>query len=320
MTADEYLDAILKLPKLASPLTSPDGKAVAWAWGGIHDGYDIYVTYMEHKSEPVRLTNTPQNTIPVSWMPDSQSIIVREDKDGNERYTLYQVNINEPFQIKPLTEPTPNYFIRGGELHPNGKWLIYGANVNHLTGEEVEQTWVYRHDLETDEKLVLAKPEKGAFVIPRLSPTGSHVVYERKDHHPSGRQVWLVNIDGNNDREILNFGDDAKADASWFPDGERLLIRHDTPTHKRIGIWELATESMIWLIDDPARNIEASFVPYNSDHIVVYEIENARLKSSLFHPETKSESALPSLEGNLALLAPTTDGQWVQLLQRSSTC
>ena len=84
------------------------------------------------------------------------------------------------------TEPEPNYFLRGGDLHPNSRWLVYGANVDAATGCEIEPTWIYRLDLETGERRVLARPEKGAWIVPDLSPIGEHVLYRRMDLHLAG--------------------------------------------------------------------------------------------------------------------------------------
>lgn len=49
----------------------------------------------------------------------------------------------------------------------------------------------------------------------------------------------MVDIDGENDREILNFGAGVKAFASWFPNGKRVHFLAETETHRRLGVWEL---------------------------------------------------------------------------------
>jgi hypothetical protein len=66
-------------------------------------------------------------------------VIVSQDKDGNERVQLFRVDLDYPLTLIPLTEPGPNYFIRGGSLHPRENWLVYGANVHPESGEETEE-------------------------------------------------------------------------------------------------------------------------------------------------------------------------------------
>ena len=63
--------------------------------------------------------------------------------------------------MEPLTSASPNHYLRGGQLHKDGRWLIYAANFDAESGEETETDRLYRHDLQTDERLVLARPEKG---------------------------------------------------------------------------------------------------------------------------------------------------------------
>lgn len=311
MSSAPYLDALLSLPGMYTSKVSRDGKWVAWTWLRTGPAGNIYLTATDGKTAPIRLTDTMEDTFMVAWTPDSRAVIVEQDKDGNERTQLFRVDIAHPLDMHPLTEASPNYFIRGGAVHPNGKWLVYGANVNLGTGAEIEPTLIYRHDLETGERRVLAYPQKPAYIVPRLSPTGNYVLYTRTDRDPAGEQVWLVDIAGERDREIINVGDALKAFATWFPDGQRAVVLAETATHRRLGIWTLADGSLHWLVDDPARNIEEAFVPAGCDHIVVMEIKQTKLRCSLLDPENGKETRLPNIPGNLQLLAPVAGKRWV---------
>ena len=311
MNPEQYLDSLLSLPGMWGARVSRDGKWVAWTWFRTGPAADLFVAPTDGSAAPIRLTETLENTFLVSWAPDSRAVIVEQDKDGNERAQLFRVDLDRPLEMIPLTEPEPNYFLRGGDLHPNGRWLVYGANVDAATGREIEPTWIYRLDLETGERRVLARPEKGGWIVPHLSPTGEHVLYGRMDLHPAGYQCWLVDIEGRLDREILNFGADVKTSASWFPDGKRVLAMVESETHQRVGVLELASGELRWLLDDPARNIERAFVPYGSEQIVVVEIQRARTCCSLLDPATGTETRLPEIPGNLIPLAPLENGLWV---------
>ena len=311
MKSEKYLDALLSLPGMTLPKVSRDGRWVAWTWFRTGPAADVFVAPTDGSAPPVRLTRTSDNTYLVSWTPDSRAVVVEQDKDGNERAQLFRIDLDRPLEMSPLTEPEPNYFVRGGDLHPNGRWLVYGANVDAATGQEIEPTWMYRLDLETGERRVLARPRKGGYIWPELSPTGTHVLYGRMDRHPAGYQIWLVDIEGHEDREILNFGADVKTLASWFPDGERVLVLAETETHRRLGVWELEGGALRWLLDDPSSNIEKAFVPYGSDRIVVVQLERARVRCSLLDPDTGAETFLPEVSGNLVPLAPVGKGQWV---------
>jgi dipeptidyl aminopeptidase/acylaminoacyl peptidase len=317
MTPAEYLDALLALPRLVAPRVSPDGRWVAWTWFGTGPAADIYAAPTDGSAPPLRLSDTTDDTILVAWSPDSRALLVAQDRDGNERDRLYRIALAAPLTLEPLTEADPHYYIRGGELHPNDRWLIYGANLDAATGAEIEPNWVYRHDLATGERAVLARPAKANWGHPRLSPTGDHVLYMRMDRHPAGSQYWLVGIDGTGDREVLNFGDDVKCQATWFPDGQRAVVLAETPSHARLGVWTLGDGTIRWLIDNPSRNIEMAYAPRNSDKIVVVEVRGARNHPSLLDPDTGEEWPLPVVAGNLTPLAPAANGEWVALYSSS---
>lgn len=311
MTPDQYLEHLLSLPDLWGAKVSPDGKWAAWTWYRAGPAADVYAAPTDGSRPPTRLSDTANDTILVSWTPDSQAVIVSQDQDGNERDQLFRIDIDRPLTLIPLTEPTPNYYIRGGQLHPNGRWLIYAANLDYETQQEIEPSWVYRHDLQTGARMPLAKPQKSGWYFPELNPTGTHILYTRMDQHPAGRQIWLVDIEGQTDRELFNAGPAVKVFARWLPDGERAVVLAEAGTHRKLGVWALKTGETRWFIDDAARNIEAAYMPVGSDRIVVIEQIQARGRASLLDPDTGDELRLPTLPGNLTPLAPAADGAWV---------
>jgi dipeptidyl aminopeptidase/acylaminoacyl peptidase len=310
MNTTDYLDALLSLPALYAPKVSPDGRWVAWTWLRAAPAGDVYAAPTDGSAPPLRLTDSNDDTWLVSWTPDSRGVIVTQDHDGNERDRLFRVDLTQPCALQPLTDADPNYFLRGGDLHPNGRWLVYGANLDLATGAEIEPTCVIRHDLETGERVTLARPVQGGWNAPQLSPTGGHVLYTRTDLDPAGRQTWIVDIDGANDRELYNAGANRRSAASWFPDGERVLLLADTATHRRLGVLTLADGSLRWLIDDPARQVEDAYAPRGSNHIVVLEVRGARLQPSLLDPVSGEERSLTPSTGNLQPLAPLAAGGW----------
>ncbi len=311
MNLEERLEALLSVPLLSGPAVSPDGQWIAWSWSRLGPAADVFTAATDGSGAPVRLTASPDDTVVVSWTPESQAVIVAQDRDGNERTRLFRIKLDHPGVMEPLTEELPNYYIRGGQMHPDRKWLVYGANVDPETGEEIEATWILRQDLETGERKVLARPRRANSYRPLLNSSGTHVLYFRNDLEPSGRQAWLVDIEGENNREILNFGPHAKVSASWFPEGDRLLFVVETGYRRKLGIWQAEDESVRWLLDDPGRNLEYAFVPPNGDRAVVVEIEAAGIKASLLDPETGTEFSLPGVPGNLVPLAPVEDEQWL---------
>ncbi len=311
MTPDDYLDALLHLPTLQFPKISRDGKWAAWTWYRTGPAADVYIAPTDASLPPVRLTDTPHDTLVVAWTPDSRSVLVSQDRDGNERAQLFRVELDQPGVMHPLTEPSPSFYLAGGQLHPSGRWLVYGANLDIGSDQEIEPTWLYRHDLVTGERVPLARPQRGCYYEPQLNEPGTHILYRRKDLHPAGLQVWLVDHEGQEDREILNAGANKKAHASWLPDGQRALVLAETDTHQRVGLWDLDSGGLRWLIDQPDRNIESAYVPNGSQQAVLIEFENARVRTSFLDLDTGKETCLPTVPGSLIPLAPVGEGEWV---------
>jgi dipeptidyl aminopeptidase/acylaminoacyl peptidase len=316
LESDWRLEALLSAPVLRGPEVSPDGRWVAWGWSNVAPAADVFVARTDDSTAPLRLTETADDTRVVSWTPDSRAVVVGQDSAGDERERLFRVNAAKPGVMEPLTEESPNYYVRGGQVHPNGRWLVYGANFDAEAGEEIEATWLYRHDLRTGERRVLAKPERGNFYRPLLGPAGDTVLYFRNDLDPAGRQAWLVNVEGREDREILNFGPRAKVSARWFPDGRRILftVEEEDATYRRLGVCEVRDGSTRWLLDDARRDPEYAFVPPNGGPVVVVEVREARVRATLLDVEGGAEECLPRLSGDFVPLSPTEDRCWIGLL------
>src|SRR5215208_2496564 len=159
--------------------------------------------------------------------------------------------------------------------------------------------------------MVLARPEKGSIPWPELNRQGTHVLYSRNDVHPAGQQIWRVDIDGLEDREILKFGPQIKVSASWFCDGRRVLFVAEAESYRRLGVWSMDEKSLRWLLEDPTRNIEYSFVPPNGGPVVVVGVEQARIKASLLDVQNGTETSLQRTSGNLLPLAKADNGGWI---------
>lgn len=320
MTLDEFLDALLSLPRPIGERVSPDGKWIAWSFLGTSAGADVYVASTDGASAPVRLTATGQETMVVSWAADSRTLVVGEDRDGDERVRLFAMDRAAPDVLQPLTPANPNYFLYGGRLSPDRRTLYYAANVDDRTAEEIATHLLYRLDVASGERRVLARPLKPNAYAPFLNESGTQLLYSRKDRHPAGRQVWIVDADGAGDRELLNAGDERKVQAGWFPHDDRILVVAETATHKRLGVW--ADGALTWLIDDPAVTLEGAFVPHRSARIVAIETRAARSRAWLVDPASGAREAWPETPGATVLpLAPTEEGAatgWVASISGST--
>jgi dipeptidyl aminopeptidase/acylaminoacyl peptidase len=313
MSPDKYLDALLALPAIYDAAIAPDGRWAAWTWFRAGPTADVYAAPTDGSTAPIRLTDTPENTSLVAWAPNSRALLVQQDHEGDERMQLFRVDLEQPGVLHPLTAPAPNYFLRGGQLHPNGRWLVYGANLDAATGAEIEPTWIYRHDLVTGERIPLARPTRASYAVPELNEQGSHVLYSCQELDVGGVQVWMVDIEGREDREVLNAGPGAKIFATWLSDGQRALVLAEATTHRRVGVWDRVSGALRWVLDDPRRNIEQTFVPRGSTTsvAVIIEVRDAQICCTLLDLDSGVEIRLPNIPGNLTPLHPLAGREWV---------
>ncbi|HSF81822.1 MAG TPA: prolyl oligopeptidase family serine peptidase [Anaerolineales bacterium] len=317
MTDQNFLQQLLSLPTVEYARLSPDGRWVAFVWYRKHENADVFCVPADGSSPPVALTHTPEFTWLVDWTPDAQAVIVEEDHDGDEFVRLFRVDLDRPEQMQPLTEDHPPYFIRGGSLHPDGTTLFYGANYDFVTGKVLEPTWIYRHDLRTGQRQPIARPLHPCYMMVSLNPQGTHLHYSRSDRHPAGRQIWLLDVEGKEDTEILNFGDQVKVFARWFPDGENILAISESTdgkiqNHRSLGVYHWPSKQMRWLIDDPQRSLEGTWVSPDG-YIVADEIIQADHAATWLDPKTGQEKPFPRLPGNLIPVGRAADGAWVAI-------
>lgn len=307
---DPFLDRLLSLPTLYSASLSPDGTQLALIWGKLGPTAQLWLQPADGSQPPRCLIDDGRDCDYVIWARDSQSMIVGQSRDGDERISLLQVFLDGRAPRR-LTPEAPEYYIHGGQLLADNRHLVYAANLDPESGEEIEPSFIYLHDIETDTRQVLARPEKPAFCWPLVSPDDKLVLYERKDRHPAGYQLWLAAIDGSFDREIVNLGDDIKVDGAWSPDGAHVVLAADAKEGRRIGLWHRADETIDWLIDDPSRNPEDAHWLRRSPYIVVEEVRDARTINHLLDPASRREIPFIPGAGSYAPLGVDANGAWL---------
>lgn len=320
---DTFLQQLLRLPEVTSAYLSPDGRHIAFNWNRRHPNRDVFVVPADGSTPPIALTNTPEATRFISWAPGSQAVIVAEDHNGDERVRLFKVTRDSPGIMQPITEDSPPCFLRGGSVSTCGRFLYYGANYDFANREPQEATWIYRQDLHTGQRSVLARPARPDYSVPVPNRQGTHLLYSRRDHHPSGRQFHLIDLSTGEDREILNFGARHKLFARWFPDGEHILVLSESTgngpqQHASLGVYHWPTESMRWLIDDPARYIKGAWTSPDGSAIID-EVRDGCHRPTWLVPLKGIETPFPALPGNLIPLGRTASGDWAAIYYAADT-
>lgn len=298
-------------PVLWTPRLSADGQWLAWTWTGLTETGNVWVVPTDGSRKPRRLTDGGDHFFVNHVSADGGTLILSQSIGANEHDRLFLLEREGTAEPRPLTALQSNHYVFGGALSPDGRFLVYAADVDHESGEPTAGSWIYRQDLASGERLVLARAESVAGLAPEISPDGSSVLYARSDRHPAGVQYWVVGMDGNGDREILTVGDRLKAKAHWLGEGDKILVLAETETHDRVGVLEAGTGSLRWLIDDPARAIDDILPGSDGRRAMVLEFAQGRLVAKLLDIASGGEQPFVSPGRSLLPIGELPDGSWV---------
>lgn len=318
------LDALMTIPQVSFWKVSPNKRYISIVVNRIHENSDVFLKTTYSAGELVPLTKTPETTFVEDWAPDSKSILISEDKAGNERITLYRVFLDCPQEMNPVTQQEPNYYLYGGQFGPRGDYIAYAMNYDIDTKRETETFRIIVQDLETSDRLVVARPDRPTDPKLEIDPNNRFILYKRADEHPSGSQWWIVSIDGDEDREILNFGSKAKINAAWTYDG-RVLFDTDTLDGVRhnsvgIGFYDIGSNEIDWL-SKPTEGgtYDSSIVPEHSHHIMVCEDIEARTRPYIYDLKTDVLANATSTRGNLRPITNLEGEEWLGVYYSSTS-
>ena len=306
---EPFLDRLFRVSEAWGARLSPDGRRIAWIASNLGETTQVWQAPADGSTPPKAWIANERDCDWFFWAPDSASIILGQSRDGDERVGLSQIALDGA--ARELTEQRPDFYIHGGQIDPAGRFLIYAANRDPETGREIDINVIYRHEIASGERVALARLERAAYVTPRLSPDGKQVLYSRKDRDPAGRQLWLVGADGSGDREILNAGNTRKVEGLWAPDSAHVVVNAENGDHRRVGLLDIATGRVRWLIDDPTLQIAGAHWPKGSDRIVVTETKSARDRASLLDPSDGQVTPFDGAGGTLLPIGPAANGCWV---------
>ncbi len=208
------------------PSFSPDGRQVAFSWGGKrNDNRDIYVLPVGGQN-PLRLTQHPEEDLSPEWSPDGRSIaFIRRHSGqlasimlipalGGPERDLYEIHLGQHLSIIEQ---------RKLAWSPDGKWLVFTNQ--QPSGDHA----LFLLSLETGaaRPLFSDHPNGVEDLSPAFSPDGRRLAFARFDS-PSSSKLLVRNLTPGMDAEgepirVPNAGSNPHSPV-WGTDARHLLF------------------------------------------------------------------------------------------------
>ena len=206
------------------PALSPDGRQVAFSWGGkTGDNRDIYVMLLGEQ-DPLRLTFDSAEDAYPAWSPDGKHIAFIRRRDGARADIMLISSIGGP--ERKLHEIRLGGWLASRMLawSPDGKWLCF-ANEVGASGHHV----LFLVSPESgDVKRFLHEEENGiGDSSPAFSPDGRWLAFCRFEH-PNNSHLLLQRLSPDlipqgEPIPVREAGINPRAPV-WMPDGKKVLF------------------------------------------------------------------------------------------------
>lgn len=140
---------------------------------------------------------------------------------------------------------------------------------------------------------------------PEISPDGSTIVFKRST--ADSNQLWLMERDGNNPRQILNA---SGWDPTWSPDGNSILFASDMQGAIQLYTIKLDGSELQKVSDLPAIRGRSDWSPDGS-FIVTYSGQPWKRDVFIMNADGSNARMLTPTGGNSQGPSISPDGQWV---------
>jgi len=304
-----------RYPIAWEPKVSKDGRWLAWTWTGVMEVGNVWLAPTDGSAPPRLVSAETEHTYIRSFSPDGRQLLLAQSVGASEHDQLLLLDLASGTR-REVTPKQDDHYVYGGTFTPDGKAILYTASFDDATGKAIEGQCIYRHDLAGGRRKCVSRAESLDERALELSEDGRFLIYHRHEHQAGGSQIWLLDLETGEDREILNVGDALKAYGHWLGQ-DRVLVWAEGDTHDRVGVLTLPDLRLRWLIDDPRRSVDAAIPGHDGRSVALIDFRGGALHASVLTLADGAETPLRAAEGSLLPIEQLADGSWVAELYSS---
>jgi dipeptidyl aminopeptidase/acylaminoacyl peptidase len=221
---------------------SPDGRLQAYS-ANKGEQWSVYVMDLRTRREKILVKST-QSVMNPEFSPDGQWIAVQSDFDGDENFNLYIVPARGDEPRKLTDTPTDSSFPR---------WSPDGEKIAFISNRDGDRDNVFVMDSSGGATRQLTHVED---IVSEIAwrPDGQSIAFSAGVGHLD--YVGLVDLQGRME-QIVAFPDSENSIAGgygrpepWSPDGSELAFVSNLHDHLDIGILDMATRQVTWLVQN----------------------------------------------------------------------
>ena len=296
------------VPQLSNVHASADGRWAFWCWSGPTETDDVWCAPLDGSDPPERLTHGTDHFGIRDVSPDGSRLILAQSVHSNEHDHLMLLDRAS----RVLTQLTPvqsSHYLYGGSFGADGRAIFFTANFDYGSAEVTQGGWLWRQDLTSGARSCLARADSPFETGPKLSPDGTRLLWHRHEFAPAGTQLWVLNVDGSDCREVLNLGPANNARGVWLDD-DRIALVADRDGRDGLGILTLSTGTQDWLAEEPALFPHDVLAGTGPAFLCIHH-DRSHTRAALV--EGRSLRPLPNTSGRRSLLphAALPQGGWL---------